>query len=76
MVVLFDRFDMREDEVHIDLTTPPDQEMPNIIPSPPRYDDVMQVDNTTIRSSTSHPPDPTFHDDAIPFDNTTNHPQC
>ncbi|KAF3333631.1 Sister chromatid cohesion 1 protein 1 [Carex littledalei] len=71
----FERFDMREDEIHIDLTTPPDQEMPNIIPSPPRYDDVMQVDNTTIRSSTSQPPDPTCHDDAMPFDNTTN-PQC
>ncbi|XP_078164486.1 sister chromatid cohesion 1 protein 1-like [Carex rostrata] len=71
----FERFDMREDEVHIDLTTPPDQEMPNIIPSPPRYDDGMQIDNTTIRSSTSQPPDPTFHDNAVPFDNTTNHPQ-
>lgn len=72
--VNFDRFDMREDEMHINLTTPQEQEMPNIIPSAPRYDDAVQVDNTTMRSSPSHPPEPTCHDDAIPFDNTSNHP--
>ncbi|KAJ4782421.1 Sister chromatid cohesion 1 protein 1 [Rhynchospora pubera] len=51
----FERFDVREEDV------------PNFMPSPPRYDDEVPADNTTMRPSPSQPPEDTWHDDAMPF---------
>ncbi|KAJ3686730.1 hypothetical protein LUZ61_015894 [Rhynchospora tenuis] len=52
----FERFDVRQEDVQ------------NLMPSPPRYDDEVQAGNTTMRASPSQPPEATWHDDAMPFD--------